>query len=88
MTIEWNDNEGYSCGWLLSELIRQTNQNYQNLIVSLRSKNGQFTTLDYYLTQVDKSLSLLSQNEMLEAVEVPQDNSSVSITDTNSVNLE
>jgi hypothetical protein len=74
VTIEWNDEEGYTCGWLLSELIRRTTATYNNArIVSLRSKKGQHITLDFYLTQVDKYLALLQPNEELEAIEIPEE---------------
>jgi hypothetical protein len=69
LQIEWDDTEGYTCGWLLSEFIRRTDTPESLLsTVALRSKHGQYPTLDYYLTQVDKPLFGIDPNEQIEAV--------------------
>ena len=39
--------------------------------LAVKSKNGQYTTLDYYLTQVEKPLNLIQHDEILEAFQVP-----------------
>lgn len=68
VTIEWDDKEGYTCGWLLSEFIRKTDESMNTLTsLAVRSRNGQYTTLDYYLTQVEKPLNLIQHDEQLEA---------------------
>lgn len=57
--IEWDDNESYTCGWLLSEFIRKTDAHQESeelTTIAIRSRFGKQITLDYYLTQVEKPL--------------------------------
>lgn len=65
VTIQWKDgvDSPHTCGWLLSEFIRRTEkpQGYFTTI-AIRSKNSQHVTLDCYLTQVDRSISILDQD--------------------------
>jgi hypothetical protein len=76
VTIAWPDEQGggHSCGWLLSEFLRRT-ESHEGLdskpeltTIALRSVGGKLITLDAYLTQVDRSLSLLEDEIELEAV--------------------
>ena len=79
MTIAWPDEQkgGHSCGWLLSEFLRRTESHEGSeskselTTIALRSVGGKNITLDAYLTQVDRSLSLIEDEIELEAVQVP-----------------
>ena len=56
--IRWDDSEGYTCGWLLSVFVRMTeNESHSDYsTVAIRSKDGKYITLDFYLTQTYNSL--------------------------------
>lgn len=41
VTIEWDDKESYTCGWLLSEFIRRTNDLLPGeTTIAIRSRGG------------------------------------------------
>lgn len=84
VTIQWKDDPEscHTCGWLLSEFIRRTEpehlynsveavKTHEYTTIAIKSKGSQHITLDSYLTQVERSLSILPNNEELEAVQVP-----------------
>ena len=71
LTISWRDDaeQAHTCGWLLSEFLRRVEDGALST-VAIRSK-ARFPALDSYLTQVDRSLSHVSNGEELEAVQIP-----------------
>jgi len=71
LTISWRDDaeQAHTCGWLLSEFLRRVEDGALST-VAIRSK-ARFPALDCYLTQVDRSLSHVSNGEELEAVQIP-----------------
>ncbi|CDW71203.1 camp-dependent protein kinase catalytic [Stylonychia lemnae] len=81
--IQWDENDCNTTGWLLSEFIRKTEnigvqdsattpQNRSNNLttIAIRSQDGKFLSLDYFLSQVEKPLKDLLFTEQYEAVQI------------------